>query len=270
MITPLFLVGLLLSVLIGVSLGLLGGGGSILTVPILHYIFGLNASESTALSLFVVGLTAAAGAVAYARRKEIAWKEGLIFAAPSLSSVYAIRRFVHPRLPTQFEFVHFTMSKDTFILLFFSTVMLFAATAMIKPSGAKKPAGQIQLSPARMVQIVFKGILVGVVTGFVGAGGGFLIVPALAILIGLDMKRAVGTSLVVIALNSLIGFTGALSAGTNINLPVLMSVTGASLIGMMGGTKLVAKVSSEKLKPAFGWFVLVMGSFILIKETLLK
>jgi len=269
MITPLFVIGLLLSLLIGVSLGLLGGGGSILTVPILHYVFGLNASESTAQSLFIVGLTAAAASVAYARRGEIAWKEGLIFSVPSFFAVYLTRRFALPALPAQMNILNFTLSKDTLVLLVFSVVMLLAAGAMLRPSKAK-PSTDTQLNLSRFLLIVLEGAIVGGVTGFVGAGGGFLIVPALVILVGLDMKRAVGTSLVVIASKSLIGFAGDVSAGTHINATVLVGVTLASLAGMVVGTKLVAKVSSEKLKPAFGWFVLVMGTFILIKETLLK
>lgn len=269
MITPIFIVGILLSLLIGVSLGLLGGGGSILTVPILHYVFGLNASESTALSLFVVGITAAAGAVAYAKRKEIAWREGLLFSIPSFIAVYATRRYALPALPAEMNLLNFTLSKDTLVLLVFSVVMLLAAGAMLKPSKAQS-SSQSELTLSRIALIVLEGAVVGGVTGFVGAGGGFLIVPALVILVGLDMKRAVGTSLVVIASKSLIGFAGDLSAGTPINMQVLTTVTGASLVGMVLGTKLVAKVSSAKLKPAFGWFVLVMGTFILLKETLFK
>ena len=161
------------------------------------------------------------------------------------------------------------MSKDTLILLVFSIVMLLAAGAMLKPSKAE-PVSHSNLNLSRILLILAEGAVVGGVTGFVGAGGGFLIVPALVILVGLDMKRAVGTSLVVIASKSLIGFAGDLSAGTVINMPVLATVTAASLVGMFIGTNLVAKVSSAKLKPAFGWFVLVMGTFILLKETLLK
>ncbi|MFZ9519427.1 MAG: sulfite exporter TauE/SafE family protein [Silvanigrellaceae bacterium] len=268
-ITPMFIVGILMSLLIGISLGLLGGGGSILTVPILHYVFGLNASESTALSLFVVGLTAAAGAVAYAKRGEIAWKEGIIFSIPSFFAVYATRRFALPAIPASMNVLNFTLAKDTLILLIFAVVMLLAAGAMLRPSKAK-PVENVELTLARVVMIILEGIVVGGVTGFVGAGGGFLIVPALVILVGLDMKRAVGTSLVVIASKSLIGFAGDLSAGTVINMPVLVTVTSASLVGMVVGTLLVAKVSSARLKPAFGWFVLVMGTFILLKETVLK
>ncbi|MEY3903353.1 MAG: hypothetical protein RL189_2659 [Pseudomonadota bacterium] len=269
MIAPLFIIGLMLSLVIGISLGLLGGGGSILTVPILHYVFGLNASESTALSLFIVGLTAAAGSVAYARRGEIAWKEGIIFSIPSFLAVYATRRFALPAIPSEMTVLGAALSKDTLILLVFSVVMLLAAGAMLRPSKVK-PKSDAAMNASRMSLIVGEGAIVGAVTGFVGAGGGFLIVPALVILVGLDMKRAVGTSLVVIASKSLIGFAGDLSAGTAINLPILASVTSASLIGMVVGTKLVAKVPSEKLKPAFGWFVLVMGTFILLKETILK
>lgn len=269
MITPLFVVGLLLSLCIGISLGLLGGGGSILTVPILHYVFGLSTGESTALSLFVVGTTAAAGSVAYARRGEVAWREGLTFALPSLSTVYATRRFVLPAIPNEFSILNITLSKDNFVLLLFSIVMLLASTAMLRPSQAK-PSADVHFNLGRVLLIVLQGVVVGVVTGFVGAGGGFLIVPALVLLVGLDMKKAVGTTLVVIAVNSLIGFVGDLSTGREINLPILISVTSAALIGMQLGTKLVTKVSSAKLKPAFGWFVLIMGSFILIKETLLK
>lgn len=268
-ITPLFVFGVLMSLLIGVSLGLLGGGGSILTVPILHYIFGISAGESTALSLCVVGLTAALGATAYAKRGEIAWKEGVVFSVPSFFAVYAMRRHVHPALPSEFSAFNITISKDTLILLVFSVIMLLAASAMIRPS-QKKSDGPFELTLFRALQIVLQGALVGCVTGFVGAGGGFLIVPALVVLVGLDMKRAVGTSLAVIAANSLVGFSGALLAGTPLHGQELATVTLASLAGMLVGSNFVTKVSSAKLKPAFGWFVLVMGTFILLKETVLK
>lgn len=269
MMTPLFALGIALSVLIGVSLGLLGGGGSILTVPILHYVFGLNASESTALSLFIVGVTAAAAAVAYGRRKEIAWKEGVLFSIPSFFAVFLTRRWLLPALPAEMNWGSVAFAKDTLVLLVFSVVMLLAAGAMLRPSRPKSHASH-SLTAGRVFLIILEGAVVGAVTGFVGAGGGFLIVPALVILVGLDMKKAVGTSLVVIASKSLIGFAGDLSAGTHIQWTVLTAVTLSSLAGMLFGTKLVAKVSSEKLKPAFGWFVLVMGTFILLKETLFK
>ncbi|MEY4063879.1 MAG: hypothetical protein RIR26_87 [Pseudomonadota bacterium] len=269
MITPLFIVGILLSLLIGVSLGLLGGGGSILTVPILHYVFGIDAGNATALSLCVVGLSAALGAITYAKRREIAWREGLVFSLPSFFAVYSMRRYVHPALPHQFNFLNFTIGKDALILLVFSLIMLLAAGAMIRPARSNS-GGSFEMSLSRVLQIVLQGALVGCVTGFVGAGGGFLIVPALVVLVGLDMKRAVGTSLAVIASNSLVGFSGALMAGMTVDVTVLSTVTAASLVGMLVGTKLVAKVSSAQLKPAFGWFVLVMGTFILLKETLFK
>jgi uncharacterized membrane protein YfcA len=269
MMTALFAVGIFLSLLIGVALGLLGGGGSILTVPILHYIFGLSAGEATTLSLFVVGFTAAVGAYAYASRGEIAWKEGILFALPSFIVVFLMRRFVLPALPAEFYFMNVSLSKDKLILLTFSLVMLAAASAMVRPSRTRT-SHHPQPTLLKVILIALQGVAVGAVTGFVGAGGGFLIVPALVVLVGLDMKRAVGTSLVVIAANSLIGFWGALSSGATINVSVLLTVSAAALVGMLAGSRFVTKVSNEKLKPAFGYFVLIMAILILMKETILK
>ena len=256
----------LASLLIGITLGLLGAGGSILTVPVLHYILNFDAVQSTSMSLFVVGTTASAGALAYARRREIAWKKGAAFALPSLVVVYLARRFLLPIVPQSISFSSIQIHRDTLILVLFSIVMLLAASAMLR----RKKTSALAFTEPHLLRIALQGALVGLVTGFVGAGGGFLIVPALVVLIGLEMKIAVGTSLAIIAVNSLTGFLGSLSGGVSIDWNILFAVTGCALLGMLLGNLLARKIESEKLKPAFGWFVLMMGTFILLKETLLK
>lgn len=268
------ILGLALSVFIGVSLGLLGGGGSILTVPLLHYVFGLSAPLATSTSLAVVGVTAALGALTFARRKEVAFQEGLLFALPSFVSVTLVRRFVIPTLPSEFTVLGLEMTLDATLLVAFAAVMLAAGLAMLRK---KKPSTAEAIQAARrrrkgvpgLLRIAAQGVFVGVLTGFLGAGGGFLIVPALALLVGLDMKRAVGTSLFIISANSLTGFGADVVAGTPVPWALLGSVLAAASVGMAIGTQAAKKIPAERLKPAFGVFVLVMAALILTKEILL-
>lgn len=271
------LLGLALSVLIGVSLGLLGGGGSILTVPLLHYVFGLSAPLATSASLAVVGVTAAGGALAFAKRKEVAFREGFLFAVPSFLSVTLVRRFVIPRLPAEGTLFGVTLQRDATLLVAFALVMLAAGLAMLRkkkalPAGEHATGGMAEggkTASGGFARIAAQGVLVGLLTGFLGAGGGFLIVPALVLLVGLDMKRAVGTSLLIIALNSLTGFAADLAAGTPVPWRVVATVLAAALVGMVVGTRAAKHVPSERLKPAFGLFILVMAAFILAKELIL-
>lgn len=262
------IIGYLASVLMGLALGLVGGGGSILTVPILVYIFNVDPVLSTAYSLFVVGLTSAVGSYSHFRKGNVHWKTALIFGAPSILAVYSVRKFVIPNIPELlFRIGDFEVSKSLAILVLFAVLMILASYSMIrKPKRVK----EVEKDVAYNYPLIFiEGLLVGSITGLVGAGGGFLIVPALVLLSGLSMKKAIGTSLVIIALKSLIGFTGDLESGMAIDYKFMLIFSAFAIGGIIIGSNLTKLVPNEKLKPAFGWFVLVMGILILVKELFL-
>lgn len=258
------LLGYFAAVLMGLSLGLIGGGGSILTVPILVYLFSVEPVLATAYSLFIVGSTALVGGVNYLRQGEVDVKTGLIFAVPSFIGVYLTRAYVVPGLPDViFKSSGFELTKPMLIMMVFAVLMILASISMIRSSAPKKKA---ELSPMlRGLLIATEGLIVGGITGFVGAGGGFLIIPALVVLIGLPMKRAVGTSLFIIAIKSLIGFTGDLQHQPYLDWQLMLTVTAIAVVGLFIGVRFSRKVPEKQLKKAFGWFVLVMGLFILLK-----
>src|SRR5690606_30307019 len=261
-------IGFAASVLMGLSLVLVGGGGSILTVPILVYLFGVNPVLSTSYSLFVVGLTSLFGSYTHFRQGNVDGKTAVIFGLPSIISVYLTRKFGVPMIPDPvFLLSGVTVTKDTFILIVFAMLMLMAALSMIRKG--KKEVTDCKQIRYNIPLIIGEGVLVGAVTGLVGAGGGFLIIPALVVLGGLCMKKAVGTSLLIIALKSLIGFTGDLGAGLQLDIPFMLLFAGFATLGIVLGTLISKYISNEKLKPAFGWFVLVMGVFIISEEMLL-
>ncbi len=253
--------GYLASIVMGVSLGLIGGGGSILTVPILYYLFGQDSITATTNSLFVVGSTALVGAVTHARNGNIDYKTGVLFALPSFLAVYLVRHFLLPALPdTLFSVAGFTMTKGLLVMLAFAVIMLLAAQAMIRRSPTVASPGRAQL-----VSVATKGFLVGATTGFVGAGGGFLIIPALVLLLGLPMKLAIGTSLAIIAANSLFGF--AVSAPVNASdWGLLLTITALGSGGIFVGHALSSQVSESTLKKGFGYFVLILGSLIFLDQ----
>jgi uncharacterized membrane protein YfcA len=260
------IIGYLASILIGITLGLIGGGGSILTIPILVYIFHVNPKLATTYSLFIVGFTAAIGSFKHYQLGNLKFQSAIPFAIPSLISIIVVRKFLMPIIPeTIFSLGTFSLTKDVLIMLLFSVLMIAASYSMIK---SKKDIAQ-EVEP-HVVKVVFIGALVGIVTGFLGAGGGFLIIPALIFFTGLTMKEAIGTSLLIIAFNSLFGFLGDVINGVNIDYLFLLSIAFFALIGIFIGTFLSKKIEGSKLKPAFGWFVLVMGIYIIIKETFLK
>ncbi|MCO6474391.1 MAG: sulfite exporter TauE/SafE family protein [Melioribacteraceae bacterium] len=252
------------AVAVGITLGLIGGGGSILTVPILVYIFSIDPLLSTSYSLFVVGLTALIGAYGYFKKNEVELGTAVLFSIPSLISVYFTRRFLMPAIPdvlTLFEEI--TVTKNFLILIVFALLMIGSAYSMIKKSKLSVPGKEIK---RKYLLIIVEGIIVGVLTGFVGAGGGFLIIPALVVFAKLPMKKAVGTSLIVIALKSFFGFIG--DAGTDLYFDwgflLLFSLFAA--VGIVFGLIFSKRISGEKLKPAFGWFVLLMGTYIMFNE----
>jgi uncharacterized membrane protein YfcA len=262
------IIGYLASALIGISLGLIGGGGSILTVPVLVYLLGVNALEATAYSLFIVGSTALVGAYPKYKQGLVNLKTALIFGIPSIIAVYLTRKFLVPAIPTELFIVGGLMiTKSILMMLLFAVLMVFASVSMIRD----QKVGSNQKDVAQKFNypmILLEGAIVGMLTGLVGAGGGFLIIPALVLFTGLPMKEAVGTSLLIIAAKSLIGFTGDLGH-FEMNWNLLLIVSSIAIAGIFLGNYLSLKIDGAKLKKGFGWFVLVMGLYIIAKELFL-
>lgn len=263
------IIGYIASIAIGISLGLIGGGGSILTVPVLVYLFGLDAVMATGYSLFIVGLTSVVGSVDYYRKGLINVRTAIIFGIPSIAAVYATRAFIVPAIPDEvFTIGGFVVGKSLLLMLLFAVLMIAASYSMIRKDN-KNTAEIAGEQKFNYPLILAEGGIVGVLTGLVGAGGGFLIIPALVVLSKLPMKMAVGTSLAIIAAKSLIGFSGELG-GADIDWMFLVTISAFAIVGIFVGTALSKKIDGAKLKPAFGWFVLVMGIYIILKETVLK
>lgn len=262
------IIGYFASIVIGISLGLIGGGGSILTVPVLVYLFGVDPVLATAYSLFIVGSTSLVGVFPKYKQGLVNLKTAAIFGAPAIAAVYATRKFIVPAIPANvFSIGDFTVTKSILLMLLFAVLMVFASYSMIKGSKeADENAGDQKFN---YPLILLEGVVVGVLTGLVGAGGGFLIIPALVILSKLPMKQAIGTSLLIIAAKSLIGFLGDLGHQV-IDWKLLIIVTILAIGGIFVGNWLSHKISGEKLKKGFGWFVLVMGIYIIVKELFIK
>lgn len=233
---------------VGISLGLLGGGGSILAVPLLVYVAGLPAKQAIATSLLVVGATAAVGLVPHARAGRVRWRTGLIFGLAGMAGAYAGGR-VAGHIP------------DGVLLTGFAVMMLATATAMIRSRRSEPPAGR-QPSLPRTVVV---GAVIGVIAGLIGAGGGFLIVPALTLLGGLTMPEAIGTSLLAIAMQSAAGLAGHLST-VHIPWPLATAVTAAAIAGSLLGGRLAGRIPAPVLRRAFGWFVVAMGLLVLAQQ----
>jgi uncharacterized membrane protein YfcA len=259
------IIGFILSILIGISLGLIGSGGSILTIPILVYIFHVSPSHATTYSLFVVGVSALAGSINGAKHKLLDYKTALYFGLPSVISVFLMRKFIVPLLPTELLTIsNFTLTTDLLIMLVFSVLMILASFSMIQ----KRKMTENDSSEINHNNLILKGVFVGLLTGFVGVGGGFLIIPALLFTAKLPMKKAVATSLIIIVFNSLIGFLGSITS-TKIDWNFLLLFTTFAVIGIFIGMYLSKKIANEKLKPLFGWFVLLTGIYIIIKEVII-
>lgn len=262
------ILGYFLAALVGISLGLIGGGGSILMVPILVYVFALNPVLATSYSLFVVGFTSLVGAVNNYRKGLVSIKTALLFGITSVSTVFITRKLIMPRIPdVLFSIGDFKVKHDLATMVLFAILMLLASVAMIK-GGSKNTNADTITSSADTIKLLLFGFLVGLTTGFLGAGGGFLIIPALVLILKTPMKKAVGTSLLIIALNSLIGFTGDLG-NISINWKFLISISLIAVAGIFAGGALSKKISGPKLKKGFGWFVLIMGVYIIINELFL-
>jgi hypothetical protein len=266
MTTPIF--GYVASLFIGTCLGLVGGGGSILTVPVLVYLLGVEPVLATACSLFIVGTTSLVGAIPKYRSGLVDLKVALIYGAPSIIAVYTTRKFLIPAVPH--EIVHvgaFVLTKPVLIMLIFAVLMLLASISMIR--GQKITIGTApERPPHYLARVVVSGTLVGILTGMVGAGGGFLIIPTLVVACRVPMKQAVGTSLLIIAAKSLIGFLGDVNMYPIVDWALLFTVLAIAIAGIFIGNYIHLRVSDGKLRIFFGWFVLVLGVYILYREFL--
>jgi uncharacterized membrane protein YfcA len=257
--------GYIASFFIGLTLGLLGGGGSILTVPVLVYLFGIEPVLATSYSLFIVGATSLVGVVTKIRKGEVGLQTALVFGLPSILMVFLTRKFIVHSIPDQmFHIGTLEVTRAKFLLLLFAGLMAFAALRMIRE---KKDVGEGRELPEKVnyPMLIVQGAVVGLLAGLVGAGGGFLIIPALVLFSGMTMKKAVGTSLLIIATNSLIGVLGDL-AHYRMDWHFLLTVTGIAMVGILVGNRFSHRVSAHDLKRAFGWLILAMGLWIFIKE----
>lgn len=259
------ILGYIASILIGIALGLIGGGGSILTVPVLVYLFSINPVLATAYSLFIVGATSVVGSFSYFKKGLVNIKTAIVFGIPSLLSVYFTRAYIVPAIPeVVFKINNFIVTKNILLMLVFALLMIFASYSMIRKTPSESEITR-EKQQFNYPLIVLEGAIVGILTGLVGAGGGFLIIPALVILSKLPMKEAIGTSLAIISAKSLIGFLGETTSSA-IDWSLLLSITSLAILGILIGTLLSRKINGNKLKPAFGWFVLFMGIYIIVKE----
>lgn len=257
--------GYLASLIIGLSLGLIGGGGSILTVPVLVYLFKVNPVIATAYSLFIVGSTSLVGAVPKYRQGDVDLRTALIFGLPSITAVFITRKFIVPAIPHEiFTVGGFVVTKPIFMMLLFSILMIVAAIIMLR-NQKLQDAPDLSKGNESILLTGLQGALEGSITGLVGAGGGFLIIPVLVLFSKLPMKKAIGTSLLIIAVKSLIGFTGDLGH-TVIDWRLLLAVTSLAIGGIFIGNRFSKKVAADQLKKGFGWFVLAMGIYIIITE----
>jgi len=261
------ILGYLGALIIGVVLGLIGGGGSILTVPVMVYLMAINPVTATAYSLFVVGSSALVGALRNIPKKLIDFRTAVVFAIPAFIAVYLTRMYLVPAIPQEiFKIGGVMITKNLGIMLFFAIIMVIAAISMITQKRDNKSENGDKVR-YNYPLIIVEGVVVGLLTGIVGAGGGFLIIPALVLLAKLPMKKAVATSLLIIAFKSLIGFIGDVQ-NLEIDWPFLLTFTAISIGGIWLGVFLNRFIDGSKLKKSFGWFVLVMGIYIIWKELL--
>lgn len=256
------LIGYAACILIGVILGILGGGGSILSIPILVYLLHIDVVMASAYSLFIVGTTSLVGAIPKYKKHLVNLRTGFFFGLPSIVTIFITRKWIVPAIPEiVYQTESFTLTKRVLILGIFAVLMILASISMIR--GSKEITNENHRF--RVVLVIIEGIIIGFLTGLVGAGGGFLIIPALVLLTGLPFKTAVGTSLFIIAINSLVGFLGDV-LNYSMDWKLLLSVTALSVIGILIGDRISKKIPALTLRKSFGWFVLIMGCWILFRE----
>jgi uncharacterized membrane protein YfcA len=258
------------AVLIGISLGLIGAGGSILTIPVLVYLIGIPAVNATSYSLFIVGVSAFIGGLRYISNGLVCFRTVLVFGIPSITSIFFTRKYLLHAIPSgPFELAGMQVMKNELLMILLAVLMIFAAFSMLKKTVVIKVNREKSNEEYRYFLIFQQGIVVGILVGLVGAGGGFLIIPALVILAKLPMKKAIGTSLAIIALNSTIGFLSDFGSH-QFDWVFILKFSGFAVSGIIIGSYCSKYISSAKLKPAFGWFVLVMGIYIITKELFLN
>lgn len=257
-----YFIGLLLAVLVGLTLGMIGSGGSILTVPILVYVIGVNPVLATTYSLLIIGMTSMVGAVNGIREKTVDLNKVLYFGIPSMLTVFIVRSFVLPLVPDEFVIGGFVLHQEKILMILFAIIMIFSAVPMIKGGGDKAKTKKND----HIAFIVLQGIIVGFVTGIVGAGGGFLIIPVLINSFGLTLKRAVSTSLVLITINSTIGVMGDMEKFVEFDWFLIVTYIILSIIGLFIGFKVSSKIENNVLKKGFGIGILVLSAFILFQE----
>jgi uncharacterized membrane protein YfcA len=256
------IIGYVASIGIGIILGLLGGGGSILSIPILVYLFHIDAVRASAYSLFIVGVTSFIGAIPKYRDHLVSVQTGFLFGVPSIAAIFITRKWLVPAIPEIiFQTDGFVLSRRLVVLGLFALLMIMASLSMIR--GRKEV--HADESQWRIPILVLEGIVIGFITGLVGAGGGFLIIPALVWLTGLPFKTAVGTSLLIIAINSLLGFVGDL-LNYQMEWRFLLTMTTLAALGILIGNSLQKNISSLALRKSFGWFILAMGLAIFVTE----
>ncbi len=260
----------ILFVLIGITLGLIGGGGSVLAVPVLVYVLDLPANEATSFSLFIVGATSLTATYSNVSKGNFSFEALLQFGIPSVISIFFTRKYIMPSIPNEvFTIGSYVVTKNILILVVFSVLMLLSAYSMLRKTKTNKRVeamwDEFSRTPIRLPFIVLIGIIVGAISGFVGAGGGFLIIPALMFFVRVNMKLAIGTSLTIIAINALVGFFSTLGQ-FEIDWPRLITLTSFCILGIFVGTFLGNYINGKKLKPAFGYLTLAVGLFIICKE----
>lgn len=256
------IIGFIGALIVGFVLGLIGGGGSILTVPILVYLLGFNPIIATAYSLFIVGSSSLVGTIQKYKKKLVDFKTGLLFSFPSFIAVYLTRRYLVSNLPENLlSFNNYTLTKEVGIMLFFAIIMLWSSLSMIKKKKETPITDAVQPYYITFVH----GLIIGTITGVIGAGGGFLYVPALVLWAKLPMKKAVGTSLVIITINSLIGFTGDIQ-NISVDWKFLLTFSVLTIIGVLLGSYFSKNVSNQSLKKGFGYFTLIMACYIMYME----
>jgi len=256
------LLGYFLALFVGISLGLIGGGGSILAMPILVYIFHFTPHTSTSYSLFIVGISALVGSIKHYRLKNLHLPAAIIFGLPSIVSLLLVRKYVLPNIPTIIFYINgWSITKDILIIIFFGLLMIAASFSMISNNNDYQ-----NNSAPNKLKLALIGFIIGIITGFLGAGGGFLIIPALIFFAALTMKQAIGTSLIIIAINALIGFAGDVLNKVPLDYSFLIYFSLISIIGIYIGIYLSKKIDGNKLKPAFGWLVLIEGIYIISRE----
>jgi uncharacterized protein len=264
------IVGYIAAIFIGITLGMMGGGGSILTVPVLVYLFDVNPLTATTYSLFIVGATSMTGGARAYAKKQVDFRSVTEFGIPSIFAIFIARHYLLPAIPDSlFSIGKIDFTKDVLLMIVFALLMLTASIFMILNADEIKeqPAGAQEKN--RVLYLAILGFSIGIITGLLGAGGGFLIIPALILFMKLPMKTAIGTSLVAIAINSIFGFLFSLKQ-TPLDWQILLLFTGLSIAGIYIGSMFAEKISGKTLKKWFGYFILIMAIYIIIKELLLK